>query len=321
MLFIKKKKIIFVGVGVVFCVISLSCNRWLDLWLLIELVNFCFIPVLIVSETNHNKRLIIFKYYCAMTVFSFFYLIRLIWYFNTLSHILFNVVFCAKLNIAPLHKWLYYIVKKLDYKSFLYIITINKIPRIAGLVNIFNIYILFFFAFLSMLISRIEVFKENNTIIYLFYSSVYNSSWVIACMLWGLFKEALYFFFLYAYILILITTFLEKNKVKKLSEIFKKWEGFEILIYFLILIRIPPTSGFFIKIIIVYSLFKTLSSLIFFLLMTSCVTFIFWVYHYLIISLKIWFLYNNNSSHPTKKRVYRFFINNFSHLIIFIWFF
>lgn len=273
-------------------------NNWLDLWLIIEINNFVILAMINIKNKNKKLSYIIFKFYSIQVILSFA-LIILILINNKLSRDLIFYVLRIKLIIAPFHLWFRPIIKIIDWKPLILILTVYKLPvffLLCLLENKNKQYRMILILSLALIWPTIEILNENLVHSLIFLSSVYNTTWIVIILLFNLWNLFLYYFVVYRSAVLVYFVIINYYKYEKISQIYdSKFIFYKIVLIWvsLILIGLPPTNMFFIKI----TAFQYFFSLKFYwLIIVIVITTITWLYIFINFFIKKIILLNKNTN-------------------------
>lgn len=276
--------------------LTVLINNWFDLWLIIEMNNFIILAIINTKNKNKKLRYVIFKFYSIQVILSFA-LIILILSNNKLSGDLIFYVLRIKLIIAPFHLWFQSIVKVIDWKPLMLILTVYKLPVFFLLCLLENKTIQHRVALilaLALIWPTIEVLNENLVHSLIFLSSVYNTTWIIIILIFNLWSLFLYYFVVYRSSVLIYFILIDYYKYQKITQMYDRQFVFYkmILIWVtLILIGLPPTNMFFIKIIALQWFFNLKFYYIFIIIIITTIT---WLYVFINFFIKKIILLNKN---------------------------
>jgi len=303
------RSLVYFRLLTIFSFISLFICSWFDLWILIEIINFTIIPFFFFNK-NNISMVILFKFYTINTLISFIILFSFIWHRRLLIYPIMSLVMMMKINLTPFYFWFIKIIKRIDFKRFIFILTINKLPVFIGItlcLPFVSKEIIVAVILLSLIVPTFHVLNENLLNIIMFLSSRYNSAWMTIIILYKLLKEWILYFLIYSIILSIVIVIFNNAGVEKISDIHitAPFIAFNIILVILNYIRIPPTCRFIIKFMVVFQLikFSELYVVIFFIIATSTI----WLMTYFNLGLKYWLL---------NSQVHYFSISNFTKLLI-----
>lgn len=221
-----------------------------------------FLPLLALNKNFYFSNLLGIKYFFIQSLGSILLLVGVItavivFEKNTIEPIMFfSLVW--KRGLPPLHLWIIRLIENLEQLSFIILSTWQKILPFY-IISIIPIEWLFIFIGFSMLVAiMIRLFQRNVKKI-LIVSSIFMGGWIISVIIFSKFYW-LGVLFVYSIIFIGIVEVAFKFKiVKKFSTVLKTNTLIEKFVLFIISLAIagfPPMVGFFLKIIILISLFS-----------------------------------------------------------------
>lgn len=234
---------------------GLNSIRWLIIWIRIEITLIFFIPCLLTND-RIVERFSSLKYFIFQCLGSIFFILGSLdfFFFNTFGLFL-------KLGIFPNHFWIFIVSKRLKWKNFFFLLTIQKILPLIFLVLTLDliIFIYIFLIFINSIVGNIGRLNQIDLRFLIVFSSINHISWIILSRKFNIFY--FYFYFL-SYIILSIyiyIIFLNIN-IYYLHQIFLKKNFninlnlFIISLIFFSFLGFPPLLGFFIKLITIFSL-------------------------------------------------------------------
>lgn len=196
-----------------------------------------------------------------------------------------------KIGIFPFHSWYINLINFLDWE----IIWVLRIPiKLVILKMIFSIRLNFTvitLAFINVIFSFVSIFKEKKIKLFLALTSIFNIGWVLLAIID--FRAWFIFIIIYSLNLYLLLDSLKLNLREALfdfNNIESKRLHLIVIITGLIMIRIPPTLGFMVKIIVIFLVIKDFFFIGALLLLSSVIM----RYYYII----IFYYLNLSSSKP-----------------------
>ena len=224
------------------------------MWISIEITLMFFIPCIIL-----NKRILesysSLKYFIFQCLGSIFFILGCIDFFflNTFGLFL-------KLGLFPNHFWIFIVSKRLSWKNFFFIITIQKIlPLIFLILSLrYTLKIFILIIYLNSIIGNLGRLNQIDLRFLLVFSSINHMTWIILSRIFNIFY---FYFYFFSYVILNVYLYLvfNFNNSYFLYQIFlKKNNNFKIFTFFFFFIffsflGFPPLLGFFIKIISLFS--------------------------------------------------------------------
>lgn len=229
--------------------VSISSNRWVGVWLGLELNLLCFIPFMVKNKKRGDIRVI---YFLVQSCGSFVLLISgadLINY-DLLSKLLISVALLLKVGAAPFHFWYVWVAKSLGWIEFAVLSTLQKVSPLV-LLTLSDTGKLRGFGYLRILICGLTGGLGGiNSLSFrklLVYSSIGHLGWILIPIIRGR-RFWVCYFFVYCVLLYLVVFTLLILGVFHLRQITKAFYigggGFFLLISIISLRGLPPLFGF-----------------------------------------------------------------------------
>lgn len=269
--------IFFASINLFRILIRFYSLRGIYIWLIIELNLVSFVGIRIANMSKRTS-LALLKYFRCQALISVFFLFLFVgratfiisdFYLN-LYIIL--ILFC-KLGAAPFHMWFVRVIIKLDWFSFIWIFSFQKLIPLFFLLKFYLFWgHLLVLRVLSSLIHGLLVIKIKKALIL---SSVFRINWIyariiIAGNLWFI------YFLVYSIVKIVIVLVVIADFSKRLSATRVGLRGgLLVFSYFIFLAGIPPSPIFFLKMIIVRHIISLNILIITLVLLTSSIIFIY----------------------------------------------
>jgi len=225
--------------------LSLSVNRIVNLWVVIEVGIFLFVSLsflTIMKERLFTQGVLI--YYLTQSGLSITILALLLVDINNLN-LLIGIVLIVKLGVFPTNFWFYSVIIKRNLPVLFLMITFQKIPILIFLnfVNLNNLSIIILLL-LNLFVCGSVALLTSDLKSLLIASSLSNNSWLIISIMSSL-EVFIVFFILYV-----ITLYLVLFSSSGLS-----------LLSLLSLSGLPPFPLFFLKFSIIYIYFFVTSTM------------------------------------------------------------
>lgn len=275
MFFIKNNYFLYICNFFIIYGIFIGFNRirWLIIWVRIEITLIFFIPCLILNK-RILERFSSLKYFIFQCLGSIFFILGSIdfFYLNTFGLFL-------KLGLFPNHFWIFIVSKRLSWKNFFFIITVQKFLPLIFLVISLDYMLLIFIVliFINSFVGNLGRLNQMDLRFLIVFSSINHISWIIISSILNLFYF-LYYFIFYIILNIYLFQTLKVNNILFFYQIFlKKNYNFNIFLIltflmFFSFLGFPPLVGFFIKLISIFSfLIIFLSLILFFLLIQNLI--------------------------------------------------
>lgn len=228
--------------------ITTSSPSLLFRWVALELNTLRFIP-LILNNNNKKSRESSVKYFLTQAFASILFLLGISVEINeTVSQFLILVAILIKLGAAPFHAWLPGLVESLNWKTFLILITVQKINPLIILTT--PLYFNSFYTvaiWASLVVGAIIGLAQTQIRSILMYSSINHIGWLLVAWVDSNYNLAIYFTS-YCLLLTPVVIFLDKincNQLNQLSNLTLTLP-IQFLIFSLLLSLggLPPFFGF-----------------------------------------------------------------------------
>lgn len=249
-------------------------------WIALELRLVIFLLALKSLKVQHFAQECVHYFVIqalASTLILYFWLRSTL---NTFSRELILLGLSIKIGIFPFHSWYLNLINFLDWG----IIWVLRIPiKLVILKIIFSIGLTFavtILAFVNVMFSFIRIFKEKKIKLFLALTSIFNIGWVLLSLIdliaWIIFM-IVYRINLYVLLDSLKINF--RETLFNLNNAESKSIHLMIIVVGLIIMRIPPTLGFIVKIIVIFLVINDFFLIRSSILLTSVII----RYYYLII--------------------------------------
>jgi NADH:ubiquinone oxidoreductase subunit 2 (subunit N) len=274
-------------------ILSLRSNSWLFIWIILEFNSIAFIMIILINKEkrNRNRRI---KYFLIQSIGSIIILIYFSFFslFNRFSLnilklglIIIIVALFLKIAIAPFHRWIFKLIKNLNFLLLIVLLLWQKLIPIFVLINVNKNIFIIFVRFIAIIIGSLRQFNVSSILIIIVLSSIVHLSWMIVPRGFLYFSSFIYLGF-YFILSMLIFSELFKNNIQFLwNQLNKKFfSKFSLIIYSLA--GLPPLIGFIPKWIIIILLLNM--DLVFIILMFILITSLnFYIYNRLLYSTNI----------------------------------
>nr|ASV72576.1 NADH dehydrogenase subunit 2 [Allobathynella sp. JHS-2017] len=255
-MFLQGLFLFFILMGII---MIFSSKSWLMIWVGLELTMFSFIPLLGEKSQQVEGAM---KYFLAQTMGSlmlimstpFLFMESAVFYFLMLALIF-------KVGAPPLHFWYIDIMYSLNWKQLWFLFTIQKIGPLLSLFYLLESKMnnLFMgFIILSMFTGSMGGLNQKYIKILLGYSSISHTGWALASMIFGYYMFILYFI-MYSFILTSLMLIIYYLNLPKSIFHMEWWSLKDSLLFFMNLLSLggmPPFLGFFMKWMVIESLYK-----------------------------------------------------------------
>ena len=248
----------------------LSSGTLIEQWISLELNIFCFIPIcsiFIEKLSNISERICI--YFLRQRIFSLLFLIGFLTEYFLIDQGFF-FIWCikvlgllGKLGIFPFYFWVPKTIIGIGFFGVFFILTFQKIGPIFLIESIclFNIKNLFFLILISLggfIICFISGPQQNFFLGFLCYSSIAHGSWFLISILCSI-RLILIYFLIYSLNLFFFFYYIKKEGLyiwnrNVDTHFFNIQYSLGILFFGVSIGGLPPTPGFFVKLIIIFKL-------------------------------------------------------------------
>nr|YP_009400217.1 NADH dehydrogenase subunit 2 [Zeylanicobdella arugamensis]AQT26255.1 NADH dehydrogenase subunit 2 [Zeylanicobdella arugamensis] len=246
---------------------AISSSNWFFIWFSMELNMLSFIPILLYNNKIMEIEASI-KYLITQSIASSMLLMSsmMLWN-NTMNLMLFYYMLCMsllmKLGSFPCYYWFPSVMASISWINCMVLSTWQKIIPIFIMFSMINLEnkMIIMICLLNLLIGGIFGMKSSNMKIIMAYSSISHLGWMLLIKLVNM-VSLLYFYFL-SYIMMILPLFNMFNKLKinnfNSISMMNKINMTSILMLSLMILSmagLPPFTGFFLKLIVIYSVLK-----------------------------------------------------------------
>lgn len=236
-------------------IISLTANRWLTVWLGLELNLISFLPIILLTHRSQETESAI-KYFLIQALGSGFVLmgglgtslLSVSW-----AYILISMGLIIKLGLAPLHFWLPRVMGGINWLNCLILTTWQKVAPLFLCFSLltFNIAPILCLGALSSIVGGVGGINQTNLRALLAYSSIGHVGWLVIMSQISALTLVIYFsvYILVSAPLFFILLNLSGTQVNQVSSI-QSWPLNYIVVFALLLLSlggIPPLTGFIAK--------------------------------------------------------------------------
>lgn len=226
--------------------ITFSSN-WLCLFIFLEL-NILRLLWIFTAKTNLLKPSVVTKYFLFQTINTLILII--VWLILINIRILFRISFwfiiLLKIALPPFHFWVKDILKYISIKLGVILFVLQKIPLLLliGLTLIWERTIFIIFVLITRSISIFYLINQNTLIPLLFYRSGAQRSLIIL-----IFFLSLNIALIYIFVYILTTITIIYRFKTKFIQVINRLSKNNLIVFILILLGLPPSPLFLIKLI------------------------------------------------------------------------
>ena len=254
-------------------------------WLLIEVSLIFFLPFILNRKYGFERGI---KYFLIQIINSFMLIIRFLLRFKGFLFFFFFLIY--KIGRAPFYQWVIYIVKKIDWISIFYLLSVVKfIPIILLIILYLRNESIRFYIILNCIVGCLGGIGQICLRSLISYSSINHLRWFLSCIFISSFIWIKYFI-IYLSIFLNLVIFLFIKNIVFLSQIINfNYFYFIIIILLLTLRGLPPFFIFLMKFLILNFLLKIRFFFFFlFLIISSFIS----LFYYIRFSIYI-FMYLN----------------------------
>nr|YP_010610457.1 NADH dehydrogenase subunit 2 [Opimothrips tubulatus]WAO28724.1 NADH dehydrogenase subunit 2 [Opimothrips tubulatus] len=268
---------------------SMSCNSVLWVWLSMELNSMFFLPLLN-SFNNFLNLEQMMKFFFIQSISSsfLFFLIFFFYVSNNMNFFkmksIFLMIMFLKMGTAPFHFWALHMMENFELMALLIFLTIQKLIPLTFIILNFDKLTMFVFSMLNSFFGSIMGLSQFSLKKMIMFSSLNHLSWILISISLSmkLFKFYIYLYFLMVFFQIL---FIKMNKILFIYQIFfhlknsvkpkfnKNNPLFFLMMYFM---GLPPMIGFFPKFFIILKSNEFLTMIILFMIFMTLMSFVFY---------------------------------------------
>ena len=285
-------------------IIVIISRNWFFIWLSIELNMLSFIPILL----NNTKILEIegsIKYFITQSIASSCILISSIIIWRYVSNIQFFryliiISILIKIGSFPCHFWFPIVISRTRWNICLLLSTWQKIIPIFITFSLLNVSstLIIIVSIINIFIGGIFGINSYNIKSIIRYSSISHIGWILSIKILNLTINIYVYFFTYVIIITpIFIIFIKLNiTITRNLELLNKYKFNILLIMSLIILSIaglPPFTGFFLKLIVIYRLINFNIFYIIFLIVISVISLYFYLNICYNILLNSYINYNN----------------------------
>nr|YP_009733495.1 NADH dehydrogenase subunit 2 [Iassus dorsalis]QHV34333.1 NADH dehydrogenase subunit 2 [Iassus dorsalis] len=230
---------------------TISSNSIMMIWIMIEMSNMAFIPLMMNKSIMNSES--IMKFFIIQSMSSMTILLAIMFMFmKTLSvKMIIMVMLIMKMGGVPFSNWLLMTVEGMNFNMMMVLFTVMKIPPLMMMnsLNLKNNLLIV----LSMVLSSVMMINQNSTKKMISYSSIFNLSLLMVLILEN--KMWMQFMINYTVMMWLLTKELEKNKMMNLNQMMINNKNImtkmSIWISMMSMGGLPPMMGFFNKMLVI----------------------------------------------------------------------
>nr|AAS77046.1 NADH dehydrogenase subunit 2 [Aleurochiton aceris] len=275
--------------------ISLFCNNWLAVWMVME-VNVLFLMGILSLTCGYESSSTIMKYFIVQLIISLVFLtfiLSLLFNIFMSVNLWIMIVLMAKLGLFPFHFWMIMILSKIDWTGFFMMSTFYKLPSLMYTHWTFELLTLSLVVISSSFVG--SFLGLNNIFIQklLGYSSLSHLSWLLLSLSLSVQMFSVY---MVSYTIILLTLSLMFNYLNiyyiNQFKFFSRstFTLFMLVFVILSLMGFPPFMGFVVKwFVMKFLLYLNFNFMLFFMLLVSVMSVVFYLqlFYYMIMIYNI----------------------------------
>nr|YP_010713409.1 NADH dehydrogenase subunit 2 [Dinobdella ferox]WDA96084.1 NADH dehydrogenase subunit 2 [Dinobdella ferox] len=237
----------------------LSSSSWLMLWVALELNMFSFLPMMKLESKYYEDESMI-KYFIFQSFASSLMLFSImVMFMNNLNLIefIFIMSILMKLGSFPCYFWFPSVMNGLNWFSCMILSTWQKLAPLCMLIfYIGKNSTMLFISLMNILIGGMFGLFQSDLRILMAYSSISHLGWIMSILYFSMKFISLLYFFVYTILIIPIFILLNKFNIMNLNSLNKNSSMivFSFIMMFLSLAGLPPLSGFFPKLLMIYSM-------------------------------------------------------------------
>nr|AXO78736.1 NADH dehydrogenase subunit 2 [Trichuris rhinopiptheroxella] len=264
---------------VTLAITSTSMSNWLSVWTMLELSAWIMIIL-----TMPNSGIIydsMFKMYLMLSLSSM--MLVLLWLYSKAKNEWMLSILAFKMGLPPLHWWVGWAMKNMAWKTMWWFTTIHKLIPMIITLTVISSMLIFYWCIICFMWSSISFWLSTSYFLILLYSSCIHSNW-----LWMTIPNLntfLTYFLIYTSIMFYI--FMKtKNSVYWAHDTSFAWA-------MAILLGVPTSMVFFLKLITMAAFINTMSLIAWFLMWINIITI-------LPYTRMVWNSYTNSMNDPNK---------------------
>nr|YP_010713494.1 NADH dehydrogenase subunit 2 [Barbronia yunnanensis]WDA96195.1 NADH dehydrogenase subunit 2 [Barbronia yunnanensis] len=274
---------------------AVSSSNWLCLWISMELNMFSFIPIMLNSKTNLECEAAV-KYFINQAFASALMIISSFLMWNKMNPFmlviapLLTLSILLKLGSSPCYMWFPSVMKAMSWAQSTILATWQKIAPM--MIIFFNIKPLQIFMFavvlMNIFIGGWLGMNQNNMRSLMAYSSIAHMGWMMAPYSINMNVTATLYFFLYLLItlpIFIMMTYYSMNTPSNSNSLMKlpTFIQMSFMLMILSIAGLPPLSGFFPKLVVLFSMIQYSNIILLSMLLLSLMS----LYFYLNIAFSV----------------------------------
>lgn len=293
--------------------------NWLTAWIILEINILRFVPLITIKKSNQETEAAT-KYFLAQAIGSLILLMGAsIIYQPGIHSIIIWILIVAlltKLGAAPCHFWYPAVIASISWDNCIVLSTWQKLAPILLIKRIITgnrdftdnnyIYIIFAIAVINTTTGGVMGINQTHLRALLAYSSISHMGWIISGFAVNKVCLTLAYFLIYRSVMVpifIIIILLNRKTIHTIHSIFKTRLIMPVIFVLLILSLggLPPLTGFFPKLVVMWWLSTSRHTVLLLILMGSYIN----IYYYLNIRIAVLISVNrwNIKSYNIKKYI------------------
>ncbi len=236
---------------------TLSSCSWYLAWIGLEINMLGFIPYII---SNFSSKSSVIKYFIvqarrSLVLIFFFMFLTLLRGFHIIFFSLFlTIAMLYKLGAAPVHVWFVDLSYEVNLSVLIWLLSWQKLSVLYIIYLFYDLYIyILIFGVIRLIFGSVGMVYSNMLFTLLVYSSISHIGWLLSLLWVNMILYVSYLRFYLLTIVLLLIFILKENYLFNVNLWLVKNKGLSSL-FLLVLIGLPPTSGFIIKLMALWFL-------------------------------------------------------------------